>query len=146
MVKKNSTWVVVANSSRAKIYKLEKIKELKELQRLEHPESRLHARDLVTSPQGRAFESMGMHRHAMEPTTSPQKLEFMTFARSLCEHLEAARLHGDFDSLYLAASPSFLGLLRQYMSTQVAESVKKEIDKDMTNMPPKQLGEYLAKL
>lgn len=146
MVKNGSTWVVVANSSCAKIYKMETLKDLKVIEQMEHPESRLHVRDLVSSPQGRAFESMGMHRHAMEPTTSPQKLEFMAFAKSLCARLEDARMHGDFDQLYLAAGPSFLGLLRQFMSTHLSGIVKKEIDKDMTHMKAKEIGEFIAKL
>jgi protein required for attachment to host cells len=147
MARNNSTWVVVANSSCATIYKMEKIKELKELQHLEHPESRLHSRDLVTSRPGRSFESMADHsRHALEPPTSPQKIEFMAFARTLCEHLELARKNGDFDNLYLAASPSFLGLLRQYMSMHVNATIKKEIDKDMTHMQPKEICEYIGKL
>src|SRR5215471_13213266 len=78
---KKDTWLIVANSSLARIYKIEKRSELKELKVLEHPESRLHNLDLVSDKPGRDFESAGIGKHALEPKTLPKKQEFITFAK-----------------------------------------------------------------
>lgn len=67
---KKEVWVIVANSTYAKIYKAESNKSLKEISRFEHPASRLHEQDLVSSKPGRTFESVGPARHAVEPKTS----------------------------------------------------------------------------
>ena len=61
------TWVVVAESSRAKIYGMKNLRTpLVELDDLIHPEGRLHARDLTSSRPGRAYDISGRGRHAME--------------------------------------------------------------------------------
>lgn len=136
---KKETWVLVANSSLARIYKLEHQNHLTELKVLEHPESRLHNSDLVSDKPGRDFESMGSRRHALEPKTSPKKQEFAIFAKLLAEYLEESRLQGTFESLYIAASPSLLGLLRQSLHPNTAKLIKGEMDKDMTLMKPDEI-------
>jgi len=81
---KKETWVVVANSSLARIFKLEKNQILIETEILEHPQSRLHNQDLVDGKPGRTYDSIGPGRHAMEPTSSPKHNEFNAFAKHLC--------------------------------------------------------------
>ncbi|MCE2983027.1 MAG: host attachment protein [Parachlamydia sp.] len=127
-------WLVAANSSIARVYKIEKQQSLVEVEQLEHPESRLHTRDLVTDKPGRDFESVGHARHAFESFPSPKQLEFSQFAKELSDYLSAARQRGEYDCLYIAASPTLLGLLRQSLDNETAKLVKGEIDKDMTHM------------
>lgn len=138
------TWVVVANSTFARIFSAENNKDLKEVALLEHPESRLHGRDLVSDRPGRGYESANPSRHAMEPKHSPQKLEFQIFAKHISDHLEQARKEGRFDNLYIAANPSFLGILRQTISkTTAAKALAGEIDKDMTQLLPNEIRNHL---
>ena len=132
-------WLVVANSSLARIYKVEKQKALVEVELLEHPESRLHNRELVSDKPGRDFESVGRARHSLEPRSTPQQLEFNLFAKELSAYLETARNNGEFESLYIAASPTLLGLLRLSLSPNTAKLVKGEVDKDMTHMNPDEI-------
>lgn len=136
---KKDAWVIVANSSIARIFKLEKRHELKELKVFEHPESRLHNLDLVSDKPGRDFESSGIGRHALEPKTLPKKLEFAVFAKLLADYLETARNQGEFDTLYIAANPSLLGLLRQSLHPNTSKIIKGEVDKDMTQMKPNEI-------
>jgi protein required for attachment to host cells len=140
---KKESWLIVANSSLARIFKIEKRHDLKEVKVLEHPESRLHNLDLVSDKPGRDFESAGMGRHAIEPKTLPKRQEFATFAKHIADYLENAHQNGEFEFLYVAASPSLLGLLRQAMNPNIAKSIKAEIDKDMTQMNPKELPSHL---
>jgi protein required for attachment to host cells len=140
---KKETWLLVANSSLARIFKIENRNSLVELKVLEHPESRLHNRDLVSDKDGRGFESMGPTRHAIEPPTSPKHQEFETFAKELANYLEEARVKGEFDRLYLAASPTFLGLLRQTLIPSTAKLLDGELNKDVTHLKPQEIMSHL---
>lgn len=140
---KKETWIMVANSSLARIFKLEKRDHLTELKVFEHPESRLHNLDLVSDKPGRDFESGGTRRHALEQKTSPKKQEFSVFAKLLADYLEDARNQGTFDTLYIAASPSLLGLLREALHPNTVKIIKGEVDKDMTLFKPHELPQHL---
>lgn len=142
-VMKKATWIVVANSSLAKIFRLEKNRALTELQVLEHPQSRLHDRDLTSSLPGRTFDSVGPGRHAVQAQNDPKHMEFVQFAKQLCQHIESAREKGSFDRLFIAASPAFLGLFRQELSDLTLKLVAGEIDKDMTHMKPDEITKHL---
>lgn len=139
---KNSIWVVVANSSVARIYSGPNA-HLEELETLEHPESRLHGRDIVTDRPGRAFDSFGGGRHAVGPELTPQKNEAEHFANALASHLDHARRIGDVSKLYLIISPSFLGMLRNSLHGATKEIVALEIAKDVTSKSAQEIREYL---
>lgn len=140
---KENAWVVVANGSVARIFTGNNLKQLEELEVLEHPESRLHGRDLVTSKPGRAFDSVGGGSHGYEPPLSPQKNETHHFAAHLADHLEHGRRANAFTKLYLIASPSFLGLLRDELRSHIKELVALEVDKDATSKTKEEIKGYL---
>lgn len=132
-MKKNS-WLMVANSSLARIFKIQDSHSLIELQVLEHPESRLHNKDLVSDKPGRGFESAGAQRHGLENGTTAKQEEFSIFARHLANYLKFAHQQKEYDSLYLAAGPTLLGLLRQILDPLVIKATAEEVDKDMTHL------------
>lgn len=138
---KNETWLLVANSSTAKLFKIEKQKNLTELKAFEHPESRLHNIDLVSDRPGRDFESSGTRRHALEQKTSPKKQEFQIFVKELADFLEESQ--GKFEALYLSASPTILGLLRQSLHPNTLKLVKGETDKDLIGFKAHELPSHL---
>lgn len=124
-------WVVVAESSRARIFEMEGSgAPLRELSDLLNPEARAHERDLVSDRQGRAFDSKGHARHAMEPETSPGKRSAQDFAHELAERIETARARGQFERLLLLAAPEFLGMLRKNLSHQTRQLIEREIHKN----------------
>jgi protein required for attachment to host cells len=136
---KKDTWLVVSNSCSAKIYKVGHKQTLIEVEVLEHPESRLHNRDLVSDKPGRDFESVGHTRHAIEPRTWPQQQEVINFAKEVANHLEQAFNKGDFDKLYIAANPNMLGVLRNAFHPNTAKHISGEVDKDMTHLKPDEI-------
>lgn len=141
MLKK--TWIIVANSNCARIFQMEKGKgDLKELEALVHPESRLREHDLVSDKPGRGYESFGMERHAIEPKTSAKRQEFIDFAKHLTRHLESARKKGEFECLFVAATPVFLGVLRQALDKNTAQLIEREIDKDIIHLTPEEISKY----
>lgn len=143
-MKQHPRWVLVANASSARIFRLENMQTLVELQAFVHPESRLHEQDLTESTPGRDFASTGNRRHAMEPKTTHKDHEYALFAKSLSDHLDTARMKHDFTELTVIASPSFLGILRTAMSPATTSLVKKEINKDLVHLSTNEILEHIT--
>lgn len=126
------TWVVVAESSRARILVFEGFQSpLRELEDLIHPEARAHERDLISDRQGRTIDSTGQRRHAKQPPVSPKEQRAIEFARSVAEHVERARAQGAFKRLILVAAPEFLGLLRGNLGDATRHCITREVHKNL---------------
>ncbi|MDH5435144.1 MAG: host attachment protein [Gammaproteobacteria bacterium] len=138
------TWVLVADSSRARIFEAESSKgPLKELTDLIFPESRLHAQQLTSDLPGRTFDSNGPGRHDLEERTDVKESEAINFARSINAHLEKSRLNGAFRKLVVAATPSFLGILRKTLNSNTSKMVTQEIDKNLVKFDIKDVRKHL---
>jgi protein required for attachment to host cells len=138
------TWIVVAESSRAKVYQSENRKApLLEVAALVHPEGRLHEGDLVSDQAGSDGGSVGQGRHVVDGRTRAREHEHISFAKEIASRLEAGRNTGAFDSLVLAAPPAFLGLLRENLSKQVMAMVSRQIDKNLVLQPVEALLAHL---
>lgn len=137
------TWIIIANSALARVFEATNNRELHEIQLLTHPESRLKVSELVSEKQGRGHESIGTRRSAMEPTTSPKEVEFATFAKDLLAYLDTAHTEGKFNKIYIAASPHFLGLLREKMPLSIENCLAATIDKDFTQYDAKEIRDHL---
>lgn len=143
---KQETWILVANGSLAKIFKIEKNSILTEIAEIQHPESRQKELDLVSSKPGRTFASMGTGvRHAYERPHTQKNTELHIFAKTLADYLDAARTKGDFSRLYLAANPQFLGILRQSLSTNTHDLIAGQVDKDMTHLSSAEILAHIHK-
>ena len=141
-----TTWVVAANGSVAKFFKVVKFPKLEAIEVLEHPESRLRNQDLVTSRPGRSFESTSSARSAYQPPVDPHHNELEKFARFLGEHLSSAKRNNEFTRLYIMASPGFLGLLRPHLDQATKDSLVAEISKDMTDHTTMAIEQQLVEL
>ncbi len=87
------TWVLVADNSRARIFLAEtRNGPLLEIEALAHPESRLHAQELTSDLPGRAFDSGGQGRHAMELEVEPKQHEVHAFAKQISDRLRPSLL------------------------------------------------------
>lgn len=131
---KRQTWIVVADDAYARVFKLEEDRTLTEVETLIHPESRLHERDLVTDRPGRTFESHSSMRRSVGQPVPPKKQEAINFAKLVSAYLNNAALGGKIQRIYLAASPSFLGLLRQELDKATAQMIASEINKEITHL------------
>jgi len=125
----SKTWVVVAESSRAKIYEVEKNdskKSLKELVDFTHSISRSHKQHLNGSQQKES-------RHSLLSDTldTHKEHERVEFARELGQHLNSARNKGQFKKLILMSPPKFLGDLRKNLGNETNKHVVSEIDKNL---------------
>lgn len=139
------TWILVAESSRAKLYAASTRKgPLTEVDAFVHPEGRLHAGDLVSDRVGSDGGSIGQGRHVVDDKSTPKKQENINFARTIAHYLEGARSKGNFKKLILVAPPAFLGLLRENLSKEVRDLVTEQIDKNLVQQPAAVVREHLS--
>jgi protein required for attachment to host cells len=131
-----SIWVLVADTSRARIFSAEKAASpLVEIQDLTHPEGRLHDTQLASDEPGRDRNAMS-GSHAYSDETDLKRDLAAKFASKVCETLEQARVSGRFEKLYVVAPPTFLGLLRKCQHNGLRSLVAAEIDKNLSTRDP----------
>jgi protein required for attachment to host cells len=136
-------WVVVANSAMARLFQLKGM-ELIEMPALVHPEARMREQDLVADGPGATYGSsaMSVARYATGQKTPPKKVEDIQFAREVAKALELARSRGEIEKIYLAASPSFLGLIRQELPEETLKIIESSISKDITHLKREEIRTY----
>lgn len=142
-----ATWIVVAESARARIFAVSGIGgRLQEVADLSHPESRLHNTELTSDAPGRTFDSHGEGRHAMEQASDPQEREAQAFATEIARHIDRDQREGNFDSLVLIAPPKFLGRLRQELSKSARNALIGELDKNLVEADAKTIERHVSAL
>lgn len=138
------TWIIAANSTYARIFKLGKKLKLDEMSALVHTESRMHIDEFMEEKPGKKSGEVrfGASYYPTSQETPPKKVEAIIFAKQVAGHIENARTNGEIKRIYLAASPSFLGLLRQEMSQPTISLIAGEISKDITLLEPEEIKTY----
>lgn len=140
-----NTLVVVADSGRARIYRLgKKGLPMEELADLVHTPARMKGRELISDRPGRTIDSKGRGRHAKEDSTSLKTREATKFAKQITAYIERARNDLAFTELALVAAPEFLGILRSNLGAISAKLVSREIDKDLVLKSEAEVRAYLA--
>ena len=133
------TWVLVADSSRARIFSKNGREAYVEEAGFIHPESRLHEQQLTSDLPGRDSSRIGRERHSVNSKVPPKRNEAITFSRQVTEHLESARTKGLFSKLAIVAPPAFLGMLREQFSSTLSALVSQEINKNLVQLQPRDL-------
>jgi len=138
------TWVVVADSARARIFKpADQGKVLQLVKEYQNPAAQVHERDLATDRPGRTFERNGPGRHAMSESMSPKEHEAWKLSKHLTDEIESARMLALFDRLVIVAAPAFLGQLRKMLTPSAALLVVHELDKNLAQMEPREILTHL---
>lgn len=137
------TWIVVADSTRARIFTADTPSSpLEEIEDFSHTEGRLHDREITSDLPGK-IKSTGAGGHAFEQPTDPKKHEADIFAHRISQYLEEAHNANRFEQLLIVAAPSFLGLLRNNLPDQIKKLVRFELDKDITLMSAADIRQHL---
>jgi protein required for attachment to host cells len=145
-MEKEAIRIVVADGSRARLFCSDHATgSLEERESYVNPELRQRDQDLVTDRPGRAFDSGGAGRHAIEPPTPPGEQAMERFATELARSLEHDRATGVFARLGLVANPHMLGLLRKALHRETERVVAFTIDKDLVRLDAEALRERLPK-
>jgi len=138
-----SIWVVVADTSRARIFSAEKsVSPLVEIQDLTHPEARMHDNQLASDEPGRSRNTVS-GSHAYTEETDPKRDAAARFASKVCETLEEGRVAGRFSKLYVVAPPTFLGLLRKCQHNGLRSVIAGEVDKNISTRDPATIRGHL---
>lgn len=138
------TWVLICNATGARIVEQNGVRgDLVEVAGTEFNDTHIHNRDIVADRPGRSFDSEGSGRHAMSPSSDPQKLREQAFLAELADFAANQHADGRFDRLIVVASPSALGYLRSILSDAVRHAISAELAKDLTKVPNSQLAQHL---
>jgi protein required for attachment to host cells len=138
-----TTWIVAADSSRARILQVAGRQRLDEVESLLNPEGRMNDRELTTDahPRFRGTAGPGSDRQEMPAVEHAVEL----FAKRVGEYLDKARAAQRFDELVLVAPPKFLGALRKELGKEVEKLVSDELPKDLSWFNERELERYFEK-
>jgi protein required for attachment to host cells len=138
-----NTWVLVADSSRARIFAVDSpTSPLTEFRTLVHPEGRQHEQDITSDLPGSQAGQDGRH-HAVSSETDPKKTEAIKFAKSISDYLEESINKHAYTRLVVVAAPAFLGLLREHMGPESSKRITLELDKDLTQHSTDDIRQHL---
>lgn len=144
-----NTWVLIADSSRARLYSVpQRGKPWALVDEFSHDASRVTAGGLTTDQPGRSHGSgIGKGaRSAMESKSSPKEVEVGHFAHELVEVLHHGHGQQAYERIVLVAPPHFLGLLRLGLNDTVSKLIATSVDKDYLHLPESELHARLDAL
>jgi len=142
----NTTWIVVADSGQAKIFRTIKARlfngkangsDLTLVSEYNHPESRKRDQDLVADKYGNFGNS------SFTEETDPKRHENDIFAQQLAKALYHGHSENNYHDLILIAPPAFMGMIHKHLSNEVKKLISKEIEKDYTRSNEKELVSQL---
>ena len=141
----STTWVVVADSSRARIFTAEtSTSALQEIETLAHPEGRLHEQALSSDLPGKD-NANGAGGHAYEDETSPKEQELINFAKRVAGYLDEAHKANKLHRLAVVAAPGFLGELRHQLPAQLNKLICFDLNKNITLQSVDEIRSHLPK-
>src|SRR5258708_38616866 len=135
-------WIIVCDGKKALVLENicdDEFPNLRTREVYEHPDPKTH--ELGTDAPGRALNSLGTPRSAMEQTDWHTQEE-EKFLRKVADRLDAAVNAGQAKSLILVAPPRALGVLRQIILCALRCAA--EIDKDFVKLPVHEIEKHLA--
>jgi protein required for attachment to host cells len=140
-----TTWIVAADSSRARIFEVHGIHDpLREIEDFENPAGRLQDHELGSDARGHT-SAKGGHEQAHAPQPRVDEVEHQTqlFSKRVSEYLDQARIEHRYDKLCLIAFPKFLGLMRRDLSKDTQQLVEDEVPKDISKLEARDIEEYV---
>ncbi|HZV98668.1 MAG TPA: host attachment protein [Methylophilaceae bacterium] len=142
-----STWIVVADSSRARIFEMQQPKgPLSEIEGFVNPAGRADEEELRTDGGGRFFgKGDSFQGHTAEPRISPKQHENELFAHSISKRLNSGRNEHRYSRLRLIAAPRFLGLIRSKLNAALKKMVEDELPKDLSTATAREIEQYIRK-
>ncbi len=141
------TWILIADGAQARVFEFKgpgkplNLIEGGEFHHINEP-----SRKLVSTKQGRVFNSPDAMRHAMEFPTDPHEYEKQKFMQELAHFLEERAIKGHFDRLVLVAPPKSLGYIRASLKTHSSSKVYRELAKDLTSLKTQDLPKHLEEI
>ena len=140
----SSTWVVVADSSAARIFRAPSpTGALEEIESYAHAEGRWHENEMRTDEPGATNDRVGYAKHLTEPRVHPKEHEAISFARMLNARIEKARARNELGRLILVAPPEFLGHLRSTMDDDARKLIEGDFNLNLVRMRADEIRRHL---
>jgi protein required for attachment to host cells len=133
------TWIIAADDAAAHIFEREDghLKPVSDMTAHEDAETELGNRTV-----GRTGSS-ATERHKYEPTMTESRQHELLFAHQIAAVLNDAAARRAFEKLVVVAAPKMLGYLREYMDDTARKYVATEVNKELANLPSRELQERL---
>lgn len=143
-MKRKVTWILIADGARARVLNyLGRQSGVEQLPGFDWLASHAPDRELGNDRPGRAFDSVGKGRHAIDPHTSTHRLNKADFARQIANRLRENLESGALDRLVLVAPPKALGDIRKHLDQELSKCVYAQVPLDLTHVPNDEIGSYL---
>ena len=137
-------YVIAVDSARARVlHTTGKTEALIEYEILDHPEGRMHARDLTADLPGRDSNRTGLGKHRLDSSSDPKQQEAVEFAKRIADYLGHLIAKKQVDQLMLVAAPAFLGILREFFPQAVAKAITFELAKNLAHHKPDEIRSHL---
>jgi protein required for attachment to host cells len=157
-----TTWVVAADTYRARIFEISPDQKLKEVEDMVNPDGRMSDRDEISDAYGKFAQGKGgatgdaerknpggvghrMPASTAYPQESMLEHHLELFSKEVDRYLDKAREEHRVDKLCVIAAPKFLGMIRRNMSPEVKRMVQEEIPNEVAGMKTHQVEEFLRK-
>jgi protein required for attachment to host cells len=135
LVLKHGLWVIVADGEKALFLQNEGDAKFPDFQVVqEMAQNNLATREQGVERPGRYSDGPSQHNSAFEETDW-HRLGKERFADEIAERLYKSAHRGDFDELVIVAPPKVLGEMRKKLHKEVADKIRAEIAKTVTNQP-----------
>lgn len=141
----NNTWILVADSGRARIFEMKSDTTMTEIEDFANALGRFQNRELKTDNEGRFF-GKSAQGNTSEPDVSPEKHEATLFAKAISEFLTDSCSPQRYAKLIVFAEPQFLGLLRDKMDDQVRKLVVADLPKDLSKASVEDIRQQVSTL
>jgi protein required for attachment to host cells len=156
-----TTWVIAADSNRARIFEESPDHKLQEIEDMYNPEGRQADRDVISDEYGKFAQGKGgatrpaedhpgargvghrMPANTADPQESMHEHHLEQFAKEVSRYLDKARTEHRFDKLRVIADPKFLGMMRRNESKEVQKMVEEEIPKELVGLKSHELEQFL---
>ena len=143
-----STWVLVADSARARIFDWTSLSgPLTELRDFANPQGRLKEGELTSDRPGVSHSSKG-HRtgHPMNAEHSAGSAASNEFVRTLVTELKVGLDARKFERVVLVMPPVFLGQLRSHLDHRLESVVAASVNRDLTKESAETILDRLPQL
>lgn len=147
MPKHSTTWIVIANSSRAQIVtRREDGPGFDIVTAFQSSEAHTPSHLLGGDRPGRMQESANPAHHAIEPRLDPHEEDAIHFLQTVAQYLNEGATTEEVRGLVLIAPPRALGRLRKMLDPAVTKKIRAEAAKDLTRVPFADLPKHLEAL
>jgi protein required for attachment to host cells len=147
MAKASTTWVLVADGAKARVFSFDQGKrELDLVHEMGSEEARQKPSEILSDNEGRRFDTGPNQRSTVGAATDPQRYAKEVFSRDVASYLDKAATQHSYERLVLVAAPQMLGDLRSELSKPAASKVDGELAKDLTNLDQRELIAHLEEV